>query len=204
MPGSVIGSCGDAHLVFGATVAEGGQEACEARDASTRTPGSFWCPTRLCGDVGGGAAGCGGQEPVAAGPDPAAAAEVTMARRVRARPGGGALGHVSGPLRLCVRFWWALSHFYELALPVVPVSLAGFCSEGGRVALQPQSAQLETGARTPFPKSLSAQLPRLECSSQKDSQRSFLFRERIDVMRATLQRAEEFCRKLFTSLNKTV
>lgn len=77
-PGSVIGSRGDAHLAFCATVADRGQEACEARDAFTRTPGSFWCPAGLCGDGGGGSAGCGGQEPVAAGPDPAAAAEVTV------------------------------------------------------------------------------------------------------------------------------
>lgn len=77
-PGSVIGSRGDAHLAFGATVADRGQEACKARDAFTRTPSSFWCPAGLCGDGGGGSAGCGGQEPVAAGPDPAAAAEVTV------------------------------------------------------------------------------------------------------------------------------
>lgn len=74
----MIGSRGDAHLSFGATVADRGQEACKARDAFTRTPDSFWCPAGLCGDGGGGSAGCGGQEPVATGPDPAAAAEVTV------------------------------------------------------------------------------------------------------------------------------
>lgn len=74
----MIGSRGDAHLSFGATVADRGQEACEARDAFTRTPDSFWCPAGLCGDGGGGSAGCGGQEPVATGPNSAAAAEVTV------------------------------------------------------------------------------------------------------------------------------
>ncbi|XP_035317449.1 ankyrin repeat domain-containing protein 26-like isoform X1 [Cricetulus griseus] len=59
IPGSVIGYCGDALQFFGATVADRGQEACKARDAFTSTRGSFWCPTRLCEDGCGGAAGCG-------------------------------------------------------------------------------------------------------------------------------------------------
>lgn len=65
-------------MLFGATVADRGQEACAGRDAFKNKPSSFWNPAEQRGDGGGGVVGCGGQEPVATGPDPAAAAEVTQ------------------------------------------------------------------------------------------------------------------------------
>lgn len=116
------------------------QEACGGRDAFTSKPSSFWYPARQRGDGGGGVAGCGGQEPVAAGPDPAAAAEVTQGGCAAGMRGAGSREQPFKWLRVV---WVGAVPLQSLALQSDSDTLVGFCSDLGT----PQAAAAENGIR---------------------------------------------------------